>query len=135
MALLLFEGSQWAALFDHEVLPRSQRTAMLRRAGSSHDRNLIGTRVSFTKRSHRLLRSITHRSVSFPLLRRPSFVIAPPRVACWVRASNNLLVAVDNGLPRSIIFLSFRTPGARTFFASSPGFLTQKMTELREPLH
>ena len=57
-------------------------------------------------------------------------------------------VAAHNGLLRSIIFLSFRTPGTLTFITSlslraqrrfdfrvwfSPGFLMQKMTDLREP--
>ena len=58
-----------------------------------------------------LYRSIIHRFVSFPLLRRPSFVIIPPWVACWVH------VTVDNGLSRSIIFPSFRTPGTLTSIA------------------
>ena len=72
------------------------------------------------------LRSIIHQFISFPLLRRPSFVIVPPWVACWVRAFNKLFVvvhwlmtcvAVDNRLTRSILFLSFRTPGTLTFIA------------------
>ena len=50
VALLLFEGSLRVAQFYHEVLPRSPRTALFHRAGSSHERNLIGTRVSFTKK-------------------------------------------------------------------------------------
>ena len=41
---------------------------------------------------------------------------------------------VDNGSPRSIIFLSFRTPGGSDFLSFSPGFPTPKMTKLREPL-
>ena len=61
--------------------------------------------------------------LSFPLLRRSSFVIIPSWVACWVRAFNKFLVmmarrgswvAAHNGLLRSIIFLSFRTPGTQT---------------------
>ena len=58
--------------------------------------------------TNRLSRSVIHRFVSFPLLRKPRSVIIPPWVACWVH------VAVDNGLSRSIIFLSFRTPGTLT---------------------
>ena len=59
-----------------------------------------------------LPRSIIQRFVSFPLLKRPSFVIIPLWVACWVRAFNKLfmiivrcglLVAADNGLPRSLL--------------------------------
>ena len=38
----------------HEVLPRSQWIALFHRAVSSHERNLIGTRVLFTKRSQRV---------------------------------------------------------------------------------
>ena len=47
----------------------------------------------------------------------------------WVRAFNKLLVVVpwrvicvtaNNGCPRSIIFLSFRTPGTLTFITSLP---------------
>ena len=66
-------------------------------------------------------RSIIHRFNSLPLLRRPSFVIVPPWVACWVRTFNNLFVVVhwlvtcvtvDNKLHRSIIF---RTPRSLTF--------------------
>ena len=59
-------------------------------------------------------RSIIHRFISFPLLRRPSFVIIPPWVACWVH------VTVYNGSPRSIIFLSFRTPWDLTSIAFLP---------------
>ena len=53
-------------------------------------------------------RSIIHQFISFPLLRRPSFVIIPSWVACWVRVFKKLLVVVpwrvtcvtvDNGLP------------------------------------
>ena len=54
MALLLFEGSQRVAPFYHEVLPRSQWIALFHRAGSSHEGNLIGTRVLFTKSSQRV---------------------------------------------------------------------------------
>ena len=54
MALLLFEGSPRVAPFYHKVLPRSPRTALFHRAGSSHERNLIGTRVSFTKKLQRV---------------------------------------------------------------------------------
>ena len=59
-------------------------------------------------------------SSAFHSLRRPSFVIVPPWVAWWVRAINKLFVVMhwlvtcvtaDNGLLRSIISLSFRTPG------------------------
>ena len=64
-----------------------------------------------------LPRSIIHRFISFPLLRRPNFLIIPPWVACWVRAFIKLFVAVYNGSHRSIIFLSFRTPWALTFIA------------------
>ena len=75
------------------------------------------------------LRSIIHQFISFPLLRRPSFVIVPSWVACWVRAFNESFVVMpwrvtcvtaNNGFLRSIIFLSFRTPGTLTFITSLP---------------
>ena len=61
-----------------------------------------------------LPRSIIHRRVSFPLLRKPSLVIIPLWVAYWERVFNKLFVimvrcglsvAADNGPPRSFIFL------------------------------
>ena len=91
-------------------------------------------------------RSIIHQFISFPLLRRPSFVIVPLVpfwVSNWVRAFNELVfvalrvtgVTANNGFHRSIINLIFRTQGTSTFITSLPrGFLMQKMTELREPL-
>ena len=54
VALLLFDGSIQFAPFFREVLPRSPRTALFHRAGSSRERNLIGTRVSFTKKLQRV---------------------------------------------------------------------------------
>ena len=73
--------------------------------------------VCLSPRSYNgLPRSIIHRFVSFPLLRRPSFVNVPPWVASWVR----IFEADYNGSPRSILFFSFRTPGALTFIAFLP---------------
>ena len=127
MALLLFERSQRVAPFYHEVLPRSQLIALFHRAGSSHERNLIGTRVSFPRGHNGLPRSTTHRSVSFALLRRPSLVIIPLWEACWERALSRLFViivrhgswvAAHNGLTRSILSLSFRTLGMLISIAS-----------------
>ena len=72
------------------------------------------------------LRSINHHFISFPPLRRPSFVIVPFWVSCWVRAFNKLLVVMarrgswvdaHSGLPRSIIFLTFRTPRTLTLLS------------------
>ena len=111
VALLLFEGWQRVAPI----------CALFHRAGSSRERNLIGIRVSFPKRWQRvapiyragcllvketwlgfaclsprgdngLPRSLTHWSVSFPLLRRPSLVVIPLWVACWERAFNRLFM-------------------------------------------
>ena len=62
-----------------------------------------------------LPRSIIHRFISFPLLRRPSFVIFPPWVECWVRTFNKFFVVVhwlatcvtvDNGLPHAVSSVS-----------------------------
>ena len=131
MALLLFEGSQRVASIYHGVLPRSQRIALFHRAG--YCILMKETWFGFVCLSPRgyngLHRSITYGSVSFPLLRRPSLVIMPLWVACWERAFNKLFVmvhwlmtcvTVDNVLPRSIIFLSFRTPGILISIASLP---------------
>ena len=41
-------------------------------------------------------------------------------------------VTANNVFPRSIIFLSFRTPGNLTFITFVPGLSDAKMTELRE---
>ena len=69
--------------------------------------------------------------ISFPLLGRPSFVIIPLWVACWGRAFSRLFmitvrrgfrVAAHNGSPRSIVFLSFRTPGILISIASPRAF-------------
>ena len=54
VALLLFEGSQRVAPFYHEVLPRSQWIALFHRARSSHERILIGTRVSLPNRRQKV---------------------------------------------------------------------------------
>ena len=78
MALLLFEESQRVAPFDHEVLPRSQRTVMFRRAGSSHERNF--GRVSFRTRLQRVapfypLPQISHsRDFDFHNFSSPGFL-------------------------------------------------------------
>ena len=67
-----------------------------------------------------LLRSIIHRFVNFPRLRRPDFVIIPLWVTCWERASSQLFVIITrhvswvvahNGLHCAILFLNFPTPG------------------------
>ena len=78
-------------------------------------------RLVFSPRGHNgLPRSIIHQFVSFPLLRRPSLVIIPLWVACCERAFSKLFVtivrrgfwvAAHNGLLRSILSFSFRTPG------------------------
>ena len=74
-------------------------------------------------------RSIIHRFFSFPLWRRPSTVIIPLWVACWREAFHELLmiivrrgfwVAAHNGLPRSILSLSFRVWGILMSIASLP---------------
>ena len=52
---------------------------------------------------------IFHQFIRFPPLRRPIFVVIPSWVACWVHVTTN------NECPRSIIFLSFRTPRILTF--------------------
>ena len=85
--------------------------------------------VCLSTRGHNgLPRSIIHRFVSFPLLRRPSFVIIPLWVACWERAFNRLFVmivrrgswvAAHNGLP-VLSSLSCRTPGIFISIASLP---------------
>ena len=73
--------------------------------------------VCFSPKSYNgLPRSIIHRFVSFPLLRRPSFVNVPPWVAWWVR----VFKADYNESHRSILFFSSRTPGALTFIAFLP---------------
>ena len=61
-------------------------------------------------------RSLTHRTVSFPLLRRPSMVIIPLWVACWGESFHKLLmitvvesflsVDADIRSPWSLLFLS-----------------------------
>ena len=84
---------------------------------------LIGTRVSLSKSKQRVS-PFYHPSIhQLSTLRRPSFVIVPSWAANWVRAFNKLLAVVpwrvtcvtaNNGCPRFIIFLSFRTPGTLT---------------------
>ena len=110
-----------------------QRIAPFYRAGSSREKKKtwLGL-VCLSPRSYDgLPRSIIHRFVSFPLLRRPSLVTVPPWVAWWVR----VFKADYNGSLRSILFFSFRTPRALTFKVFLPrAFLTPKMTELRTPL-
>ena len=71
-------------------------------------------------------RSIIHQVISFPLSRRPSFVIVP--FVPWVCAFNKLVFVAlrvtgdtsNNGSPRSIIHFSFRTQGTMTFITSLP---------------
>ena len=84
--------------------------------------------------------SITHRFVSFPLLRRPNFVIIPIWVACWERAFSRLFViivkhgswvAAHNGLPRSILSLSFRTPRIMISIASLPRAFWRRGWQIR----
>ena len=64
MALPFFEGSQRVAPIYHEflLLPKKKR------AGSSHERNLIGARVSFPKRSQRVAPDRSHIEVSVSTL-------------------------------------------------------------------
>ena len=62
-------------------------------------------------------RSIIHQFITFPLLRRPSFIIVTFRVACRARAFNESVVVAllvtcvtpNNGFPRSNMFHSFFT--------------------------
>ena len=146
MTLLLFEDQQRLAPIYHEVLPRSQWIALFHRAGSSHERNLIGTRVSFTKRVTTGCTVRSHIEVSaFHSWEDPSLVIIPLWVACWERAFSRLFmiivrcgfwVAAHNGLPPfDPLSLSFRTPGILMSIASLlGGFLTSRMICLRAPL-
>ena len=105
----------------HNGLPRSIKRFFL------FYRNVLGLHmketwlglVCLSPRSYNgLPRSIIHR-----LMRRPSFVIIPPWVACWLH------VTVDNTSPRSIIFSAFALRGSDFHSFSSPGFLTPKKTE------
>ena len=128
MALLLFEGSQRVAPIYHEVLPRSQWIALFHRAGSSHERNLVGTRVSFPKRLQRVA-PIHHASkCQFSTLEKTKLGHHPIWVACWERAFNRLfIIIVRRGFlgrcPQRVatvdpLSLSFRTPGILIFIAS-----------------
>ena len=64
-------------------------------------------------------------------------------VACWVCAFNGsvmvvlvICVTANNGFLRSVILFSLHSQRTLTFISlSSLGFLMQKMTELRAPLH
>ena len=111
---------------------------------------LVFTRETWLKRlcsslrtNNGFHRSIIHQFISFPLLRRPSFIIVPSWVACWVRVFNEwVVVAVlvtcvtaNNGFRRAVIFLSLHTQRTLTFITSlHRAFKMPKMTELREPL-
>ena len=119
----------------HNGLPRS---IVL---GSSYERNLIGGSCVFRQEvTNRLHRSIIHRFVSFPLLRRPSFVIIPLWVACWETAFSKLFVIIarcgswvtaHNGLHRSILFLSFRTPGTLISITFLPRAFWRRRWQIR----
>ena len=95
----------------------------------------------FAKRSQRVASFLSSmRFFSFPLLRRPSFVIISTWVACWERAFVKLLVitvrrgfwvAAHNGLPRSIHSLSFRTPGILISSASLPRAFWRRGWQIR----
>ena len=127
--LILFRRFQWwiaVALFLFEGTNKLHRSVM--RFFLFHN-NVLGLLMRETwlglvclspRVYNGLPRSIIHRFASFPLLRRPSFVILPLWVACWVRAFSKLFVAIYNGLHRSIIFLSFRTPEAQNLKAFLP---------------
>ena len=73
-------------------------------------------------------RSIIHQFIGFPLLKRPTFVIVPSWVPCWVRAFNKSQVVAwrvtcataNNGYHRSIIFLSLYTQRTLTFINYLP---------------
>ena len=99
--------------------------------------------VCLSPRSHNgLLRSIIHRSVSFPLLRRPSLVIIPLWVVCWERAFNMFMiiarhgswVAAHNKLPRSILCQLSHSRDFDFHSFSSPGFQKSRMICSKAPL-
>ena len=161
--LILFHRFQWSlwsyfSLRYHNGLLRSLTRFCLEHDGlpSSIVLGLLmkGTwlgLVSLSPRSYNGLdRSITHRFVSFPLLRRPRFVIIPLWVPWWEsfhpteyldeKASSRLFgiivkyrswVAAHNGLPRSNLSLSFRTPGILIPIASLPGAYWSRRWQVR----
>ena len=118
---------------------------------SSHERNLIGTRMSVASRAvNGFLRSIIHEFISYSgeVFRTiPSSVILMHRLigGCCVRdltkTQYRMVKRRHDLASRSTTdctvlssFISFRTPGTDFHNFSSPRFLTPRMTELEEPL-
>ena len=96
-----------------------------------------------TRGDNGFLRSVIHQFISFPLLRRPSFLFVSPWEACWVRAFNKLFVVVPwrvtcHGRHRVAPFchISQLSHSRDSDFhsISSPGFPMQERIDLREPL-
>ena len=100
---------QRVAPFYHEVFPQWQRVACMV-LGLLMRETWFGRVCPCPKSDNKCHRSVIHQFINFPPLRRPSFIIIPPWVVCWVRAFNKLSVAVYNGLPGSILLLIVRTP-------------------------
>ena len=89
-----------------------------------------------------LPRSIIHRFISFPRLRRPSFVISPTlssvlsfqQIVCDGALTHDLRHVWQWVAPVYHFSQLSHSRDSDFHSCSSPGFLTPKMTELREPL-
>ena len=131
------------APFCHEVLPRSQWIALFHRAGSPRERNLIGTRVPFSKKSQRVA-PIDHTSkCQFSTLEKTKLGYHPT-LSIVLRKSFHKIVH-DNSPARFLgrcpqrvapfaplsLLSHFRDFDFHSF--SSPGSLTSRMICSRAP--
>ena len=117
--LISLRGITTGCPIHHEVLPRSQWIALFHRAGSSHERNLIGTRVSFPKKLHRVSPIVRTSQYQFSTLEKTKLCYHPALSSGLRKAFGKLFViiarrrfwvAAHNGLPRSILSLSAFAP-------------------------
>ena len=128
------EGSQWVAPFYHEVLPRSQRIDLFHRAGSSHGKNLIRTRVSFSMRLQRVV-PFHHPSIcQLPTLQKTK--VCFHHTLSGVLRTSFLLMGrcLQRGAPFYPLSQLSHSRDSDFHSFSPPGFLTSKMRDSRESL-
>ena len=124
MALFLFEGAQRVAPFYHKVLPHPKNVL-----GLLMKENLIGTRAFLSKRLQRVAPFYHPSTYQFSTLEKTKLCHHP---------TLSSVLSTRHGRQRITPFDHFsqlsHSRGSNFHSLSSPGFLTPKMTELREPL-